>query len=90
MTIFIVSSADDTPIGSLETAINKEIAEADRIKLNSLSWLISFPGSALELKAKLGIKTNALSGFISSAPDISGVGPMNLAQWIKEKQTGAQ
>ena len=46
--------------------------------------------SADELKAKLGIKTNALGGFISSAPDISGVGPMNLAQWIKEKQTGAQ
>ena len=41
-----------------------------------------------ELKSKLGISKGTVSGLVSSVPDITGVGPFDLAKWIQDKQTG--
>ena len=88
MTIFVVSGYSDTPSDKLPEVLEREVAEADRIKLTQLTWLVAFNGSSKELQEKLGIKKGGLSGFVSTATEISGVGSFELAQWIKAKQSG--
>lgn len=94
MAIFVVSSvsgdtqeAGQTRDTALKTAVEKEIAQADRINLTPFSWLVAFKGTVIELKEKLGIKKGGVTGFVSSAPEISGIGPNSLAQWITSKQS---
>lgn len=88
MTIFIVSSVNTDSSDGLTQAVNREVAEADRVALTDRTWLVSFPGTSIELKDKLGISKGAVSGLVSSVPDITGVGPLDLAKWIQDKQTG--
>ncbi len=88
MAIFIVSCVDQNRCDYLKATVLKEIAEADRIELTSQSWLVSFTGSAEELKNKLNIVRNGNAGFVASVPDPIGIGPKDLALWIKSKQVG--
>ena len=88
MTIFIVSGVNSDSSDGLSQAISREVAEADRIALTDRTWLVSCPGTSIELKSKLGISKGTVSGLVSSVPDITGVGPFDLAKWIQDKQTG--
>ena len=92
MTLFLVSSVLSDQGGvrqneQLKTAIDKELAEVDRLEVQSgVVWLVNFDGRAEELAAKLGVKSSGIeSALIVGVYDVAGFGPRVVADWMKQK-----
>ena len=83
MAIFVVASTSEETASKLAEAVCYEIAEADRIQVNCTTWLVEFPGDSVDVAVKIGIKKGGIPGLVTSAPDIVGLGPKPLADWIK-------
>lgn len=83
MAIFVVASTSEETIPKLAEAVRHEIAEADRIQINSATWLVEFPGDSVDVAVKIGIKKGGIPGMVTSAPDIVGLGPKPLADWMR-------
>jgi len=93
MTLFLVSSVLSDQGGvrqneQLKTAIDKELAEVDRLEVQSgVVWLVNFDGRAEELAAKLGVKSSGIeSALIVGVYDVAGFGPRVIADWMKQKR----
>ena len=93
MTLFLVSSVLSDQGGvrqneQLKTAIDKELAEVDRLEVQSgVVWLVNFDGRAEELAAKLGVKSSGIeSALIVGVYDVAGFGPRVVADWMKQKR----
>lgn len=93
MTLFLVSSVLSDQGGvrqneQLKTAIDKELAEVDRLEVQSgVVWLVNFDGRAEELATKLGVKSSGIeSALIVGVYDVAGFGPRVIADWMKQKR----
>ncbi len=93
MTLFLVSSVLSDQGGiraneQLKTAIDKEIAEVDRLEVqNGVVWLINFDRKAEELATKLGVKRSGIeSALIVGVDDVAGFGPRVIADWMKQQR----
>lgn len=84
MTIFIVSSTGQQINEELNSSVSREIADADRYSLTPYSWLVAYNGTLSDVANKLGIKKDGITGFVSTA-ELMGVGPADLANWIRAK-----
>jgi hypothetical protein len=94
MSIFVVSALSkiaNEPGGcscpepdSLARAIETNIAENDRIKLNPCSWILAFDGTIAELNEKIGLRggKNGLA-ILVGVDRTSGYGPRALKDWIR-------
>lgn len=93
MTLFLISSVLSDQGGvrqneQLKTAIDKELAEVDRLEVQSgVVWLVNFDGRAEELAVKLGVKSSGIeSALIVGVYDVAGFGPRVVADWMKQKR----
>ena len=93
MTLFLVSSVLSDQGGiraneQLKTAIDKEIAEVDRLEVqDGVVWLINFDRKAEELATKLGVKRSGIeSALIVGVDDVAGFGPRVIADWMKQQR----
>lgn len=68
----------------LTEAIQTNIAEADRLRLNSCTWIVSFEGTASELNEKVGIR-GGKSGLalVAQVEDTAGFGPKLVGEWLR-------
>lgn len=69
----------------LSSAIQTNIAEADRLKLNSCTWIVSFEGTANELTEKIGVR-GGKSGLalLAQVEETAGFGPKSVGEWLKD------
>lgn len=93
MSLFVISALakqekenEDCPCPTKEkliTAIEKNIAESDRLQINPCTWVVSFKGTANQLSDKVGI-TKGESGLalITSVQGTAGYGPRTVGEWL--------
>jgi hypothetical protein len=86
MGIFLV-----TPIDHPELAISavKFILRDDAFSIpGSNSLIVSYPGTAEELSARLGFTTgeNGMTGIVVGISEYSGKVPADIEDWIKAKK----